>query len=325
MRQLENRARVVAHAAHQERVELQERVGGIGAARPRDRLAELRELRDDGVVRTLGQRPPDRALAEGQVLHRLRASEERVERLDGGGGETALAQLLDDAVLPDLVELVDRDERLLVLGGREAERLEHPDQQPPVVDAHERALEPQPVDRVERRDEQLGLGAHRRLPDDVDVALHELAVAALLRALGPPHRSDLDAAEHRRQFRAVARVEPRERHGQVEPQAEVDEVERLGGGLQVVVRQPALLDAEGELLVVTPEPRVQARTVLRDGRLDLVEAVGAIAVPDDREQPFAMRLLRRQEVAHSPGRIDGVRHPSSLSGRLAHRDRERVG
>jgi hypothetical protein len=77
----------------------------------------------------------------------------------------------------DLVELVDRDEHAgtLVLG--EAEVSEHPVEHAAVVDAHGRALEPEGVERVEGRDEELGLGAARRVADDVDVALHELAVA----------------------------------------------------------------------------------------------------------------------------------------------------
>ena len=39
--------------------------------------------------------------------------------------------------------------------------------------------------------------------------------------LGPPHRSDLDRAEHGRQGGPVRRVEPRERHGEVVAQPEV--------------------------------------------------------------------------------------------------------
>ena len=87
---------------------------------------------------------------------------------------------------------------------------------------------------------QLGLGLDAGLADDVDVALDELAVAPLLRALGPPDRSELDRAEHRGQFGPVAGVEAGERHRQIETQAEVGELERLLRRLEVLVRQAAL-------------------------------------------------------------------------------------
>ena len=97
------------------------------------------------------------------------------------------------------------------------------------------SVEAQRVQRRRRRRDQLDLGQLARLADDVDVALHELAVAALLRTLGPPDRRDLDRPEHGRQLGAVGRVEPGERNGQVEAQAEVGEaqdVARLDRGLR---------------------------------------------------------------------------------------------
>ncbi len=69
----------------------------------------------------------------------------------------------------------------------------------PVVDANRAGVRPGEPERVEgcrRRGDQLDLGERSGFADDVDVALHELAVAALLWSLGPPHRRDLDRAEH---------------------------------------------------------------------------------------------------------------------------------
>ena len=129
----------------------------------------------------------------------------------------------------DLVELVDGDERALAQLGRDAPRSEDAGQDAPVVEADGASAE---AERVERRDgggEQLELGERAGLADDVDVALHELAVAALLRALGAPHRRDLDGAEHGRQRGAVRRVEPGQRHREVVAQAEVGERERVAG------------------------------------------------------------------------------------------------
>ena len=123
------------------------------------------------------------------------------------------------------------------------------------------SLEPERVDRRERGDEQLGLGRDARLADDVDVALHELAVAALLRALGAPDRRDLDAAEHRGQLGAVGRVEAGERHGQVEAQPEVDEVERLVGRLQVVAASSPRFSTPNASFSLSP-PRPACRRSL---------------------------------------------------------------
>ena len=134
--------------------------------------------------------------------------------------------------------------------------VEHAVEQAAVIDADD-AVRAAPARRPLRAwpTSSSALGRDARLADDVDVALHELPVAALLRALGAPDRRHLDRPEHRRQLGAVAGVEAGERHGQVEAQPEVDQVERLGGRLQVVVGEPALQHPEGELLVVAAETR----------------------------------------------------------------------
>src|SRR5690606_6477633 len=105
----------------------------------------------------------------------------------------------------------------------------------------------------------------------------------------------------------------RERHRQVEAQAEVDEVERLFGTVQILTREAALEHPEGELLVVAAEARVQTRRVLHDGGLDLVEAVRTVGVLDDGEDALAPRLLGREEVPHAAGRVHLTCHPSILS------------
>ena len=50
------------------------------------------------------------------------------------------------------------------------------------------------------------LGEDGGIANDVDVALHELAVSTLLRALGTPYWPCLKSLENRWQFRAVGRV-----------------------------------------------------------------------------------------------------------------------
>ena len=110
-------------------------------------------------------------------------------------------------------------------------------------------------------------------------------------------------------------VEAGERHGEVEPQAEVGKVEGLGGRTEIVGGQPALEHPEGELLVVAAEPGVQARAVLHDRGLDLVEPVGRVGVADDAEHTLATGLLCGEEVTHAAGRVDGGSHATILAGR----------
>ena len=57
-------------------------------------------------------------------------------------------------------------------------------------------------------------------PDDVDVGLREPRVAALLRPLAPPHLLDLVATERELQLAGVLEDVARERHRQVEVQAD---------------------------------------------------------------------------------------------------------
>ena len=90
-----------------------------------------------------------------------------------------------------------------------------------------------------RSGDQFDLGERARLPDDVDVALDELAVSTLLRSLRPPDRRDLDGAEHARQLGSVARVEASERNGEIEAQSEVREFERVAARRQPARAHPA--------------------------------------------------------------------------------------
>ena len=77
---------------------------------------------------------------------------------------------------------------------------------------------PQQVVDHQRR---LDVGGDRQRADRVEVALHELAVAAALRVLAAPHRGDVVALERRAQLVDVLGDEARQRHRQVEPHADV--------------------------------------------------------------------------------------------------------
>jgi len=206
--------------------------------------------------------------------------------------------------------------RLGHLTGREPRR-----QQPTIVDPDAAPRHPESVERRGRRRDELGFGDDARLADDIDVALHELPVAALLRALGTPDGRDLNGAEDGRQLAAVARVVARERHREVEPQPEVGEVERGHGLGESIHRQTTLHDRECELFIVAAETGVQARGVFDHRCLDLVEAVRAVDRADALQHSFASRLLGGQKITHATrGRhSSGHTHDSVTQPELARR------
>ena len=59
-----------------------------------------------------------------------------------------------------------------------------------------------------------------RRADRVEIALHELAIAAALRVLAAPDGGDVITLERHAEFVDVLRDEPGQRHGQVEPHAD---------------------------------------------------------------------------------------------------------
>ena len=229
--ELEDRAGVVAHAAHEERVEDERDL--VDRRRSSRRAAPRRPPRRcrPGARRSRRARPAGRSLRicrspyglYSMVIGRMKnassaSTAAAVTPRSRSSATTPCGPILSSlsivmstpgrssAVKPKLSSIQSSTRRSLM--------------------RTRRALEAEGVDGVERRDDELGLGAGRGIPDDVDVALHELAVAALLRALGAPHRRDLDRRGTRRQLAAVARVEPRERHREVVAQAEVGERRR---------------------------------------------------------------------------------------------------
>jgi hypothetical protein len=138
------------------------------------------------------------------------------------------------------------------------------------------------------RDLGLGEDGEPLAVDDVDVALVELAEAALprLRRLAAPHALDLVAAEREGKLALVHGDIARERHGEVEAQR------ALGGGLVLVVaggeareRVDLLLHAAlgGEHLLP-----------LGRGRLDRQEAVALEIGAHEIDERVELQLLVRQ-------------------------------
>ncbi len=137
----------------------------------------------------------------------------------------SVAEQLGHPVRADLVQLVDLPQHGRGVGDAQAgvEALS----QPPVVHPHQHRRQPevgvQPLQGLQGDQRQLDVvvGGQRGGVDDVDVGLGELAVAALLRALAPPHLLDLVAPEREGQLVRVLQHVAGERHRQVEVQAEL--------------------------------------------------------------------------------------------------------
>ena len=183
-----------------------------------------------------------------------------------------------------LAEFVEAPQHRRRLVG-ESQPAEDPGQHPPIVDPDG---EPLDADRGQEvvHDEhhfQVGHGAGRA--DRVEVALHELAVAAPLRVLPPPDGCQVIPLEWQPQFVHVLGGEPGEGHGEVEPHADVaatvilEAVELLVGLLASLARE----DLE----------------VFQRRRIDRREAVRPVDPPRDVENPFPHERLRGQVIAKS--------------------------
>ncbi len=82
-------------------------------------------------------------------------------------------------------------------------------------------VKPSLLHQVVNHEQRLGVGHVRVGADRVEIALDELAVASLLRLLGPPHGRDVIPLEGRADLLQVLRGEAGQGHGQVEPHGDV--------------------------------------------------------------------------------------------------------
>ena len=121
--------------------------------------------------------------------------------------------------------------------------------------------------------------------DRVEVALHELAVAAALRVLAAPHGGDVVALERRAQLADVLGGEAGQRHGEIEPQADV--------------AAAVVLEAVELLVGFVAAFAGEDFEVLERRRVDRAEAVGAKDAPGRVDDPLARHHRLRQIVAEA--------------------------
>ena len=251
---------------------------------------------------------PERAhpVDERRVRRPDRGELEAAPRLLGGGAGVGHEQV-GDGVRGQLVELVDGADRGGDVG--QAEPAVEALDQLAVVELEAQRRERQRVERVDHHPHHLDVVVERQLvaPDDVDVGLGELAVAALLRPLAAPGRLDLVAAERELQVPGVLEHVARERHGEVEVQAEL----LPASPSSVVGLQPA---QDVDLLVdlaALGEPVER----LDDPGLDVGEAVQLEGARQRRDDLALDDALGRQQLGEPAQRVDlGAMRASQSSG-----------
>src|SRR5206468_6360038 len=165
--------------------------------------------------------------------------------------DAARPPLCAHAVDPDLVEFIERDERLVVLRLGNAGAFEDRRQRAPVIEPDRELLEPERRHHVADRRKKLRLDDERGGAHGVDVALKELAKAPARGPIGPPDGLNLIPLEEARQLVLVLRDHARERDGQVVAERKIG----LAGSFVLAAAQ----DLENELvalLSVLPRERL---------------------------------------------------------------------
>ena len=191
--------------------------------------------------------------------------------------------------MADLIELVERDERLAVLRLRNAGAFENGGERAPVIEPDRELLERERRHHIAHRREDLRLDDERGRADGVDVALIELAKASARGPVGAPYRLNLIALEEARQLVLILRDDARERDGEVVPEREI------GLARSLVLSAAQNLENElAPLLAVLPGERLD---VLERGRLERLESVPLVHLADDVDDVLTASDLVGEKVA----------------------------
>ena len=185
---------------------------------------------------------------------------------------------------PDLAEFVERPQ-----DGRRAvgqpKPFEQARQHHPVVDADGKLAESDRAEQIVNDQRRFDVGGDRAGADRVEIALHELAVAAALGVFAAPDRGDVIPLERHAQLVGVLGHKPGQRHRQVESQADPT---------------PAVVLELVELFVgFVAALAGEDFQVFKGRRVDRAEAVGAIHPPRRVDQPLARNHRLRRIVAEA--------------------------
>ena len=221
--------------------------------------------------------------------------------LDGLRIVSLLRQLLPDALQPDLVELVQDDEHVAVVLFGKAGVMRHAPQDMPVADMHgelpDADLLKNPAQGGGGGGNQLDLRHDAVLPQNVDIALGELAEAPLLGPVRPPYAADLQRLEGHGQLVRVVGVIPGQGHGQVVPQAGVARLAPLLDRLFQLLAP--LLNFKNQLFIFAALLAGQVFDMLHGRRFNLGKAVGSVGLPDHAHHLLAKQHIRGQTVPHA--------------------------
>ena len=141
------------------------------------------------------------------------------------GREAFFRQFSANALCADFVELIEADANGIERIGGKTEALQHSAQKTAVVDVDSKAGKADGEQRARRYVNQLDLRIGAAVAQNVDVALHKLAAAAFLRALGAVNAVGLNDFKRAGQLLAVRGIKAGKGQCQVVAQAHV----RKGG------------------------------------------------------------------------------------------------
>jgi hypothetical protein len=141
-----------------------------------------------------------------------------------------------------------------------------------VVHADRELLDAECHEQIIDYQHHLDVGRDLRHADRIEIALHELAIPSGLRVLAAPHRGNVVPLERQPQLLRMLGDEPRQRHGEIEPQAHV---------------AAAVILKAVELLVGFLAPFAgEDLEVLKRRRVDRPESIGAIDPPRRLDDPL---------------------------------------
>ena len=201
----------------------------------------------------------------------------------------------DDFLTTDLRKLVERPQDADRLFGQ-ALILQQAVQHKPVVDSNCEPVEPNAIHQIVNDQQGFDVGGVGLRANRVEVTLHELAVATLLRVLAAPDSADVIPLERSAQRLSVLRGKACQRNGQIKTQGNI--------AIAVILKTVELLVG---LIAAFAE---QDFCVFERRRIDRAESVTAVHGPRGIDQRLARDHRIRKIVPESlegPG-FDQVAH-----------------
>ena len=231
-RDLEDGSRIIRHAPHQRGIKQDFKIRCLR------RLHALRDLTQIGhyfflqyagkLIRQVGQ-------AVRRILHACEQAQITVNVLLR---QTNFRQFPGHAFQADLIHFIENDEHRIITLLWETAVSRHCFEDSPFIDADLEIMEAKPAQRSGGGQDQFNFCQIGRLSENINVALHELAVSAALRSLRPPHISHLQRLKRRWKLAGIIGIKPHERNRQVITETAIHQIRFFFGGIQVQLFSP---------------------------------------------------------------------------------------